>query len=231
VALIDEMVVFDGSASYDLDGTIDLYSWDFGDDSNYSATDAVASHAYSQGGTYQVALKVTDNEKWNTTAIQEFKVRYAFDAAIKEVTLSALSVTAGDKVTITVIALNDGSETVSFDVTVYYSFSGAEHHEVAPAKEVSNLAMGESSTLTFEWDTSGVEPGDCKIEAVAETLSGEIYTTNNSKFGSEIAVQAPPSFPWTTVIGVIAIGVVAVLGVFFFMRRRGKERGPLKPPV
>ncbi len=231
VALIGETVIFDGSTSFDLDGTIDLYFWDFGDGSNYSATDALASHAYSQGGVYQVALNVTDNEKLNTTAIQEVKVRFANDAAINEVTLSALLVTVGDKVTITVTAMNDGSETASFDVTVYYNILGEPHHEVAPSQEVSNLAMGQSSTLSFEWDTTGVEPGDYKIEAVAGTVSGETFTSNNSKFGSEIAVQAPPPFPWTLVIGVIAVVVVVILGVFFYMRRRGSGRGPIKPPV
>ncbi len=231
VALIGETVIFDGSASYDLDGTIDLYFWDFGDGSNYSATDALASHAYSQGGVYQVALKITDNEKWNTTVIQEFKVRYAYDAAIKEVTLSDLSVTVGDKVTITVIAMNDGAQTISFDVTVYYNIAGEPHQEAASSQQVSNLAMGQTSTLSFEWDTTGVDPGDYRIEAVAGTVSGEIYTTNNSKFGSEIAVQAPPPFPWTLVIGVIAVVVVVILGVFFYLRRRRSGRGPIKPPV
>lgn len=231
VALIGETVIFDGSQSYDLDGTIDLYFWDFGDGSNYSATNALASHAYSQGGLYEVALNVTDNEKLNTTAIQELKVRYAYDAAITGVTLSALSVTVGDKVSVDVTATNDGSQTISFDVTVYYNIAGEEHHEVASSQQVSNLAMGLSSTLSFEWDTTGVEPGDYKIEAVAGTVSGETYTTNNSKFGSEIAVQAPPPFPWTLIIGVIAVVAVAILGVIFYMRRRGSGRGPLKPPV
>jgi PKD repeat protein len=232
IPIIGETVIFDGSTSHDLDpeGTIDRYFWDFGDGSNFSATDtALASHAYSEGGTYEVALKVTNNRNYNNTLIQELKVRFTRDVAVISVTLSALSVTAGDKVTITVIAVNDGSETATFDVTVYYSLGLGESHGVAPAKEVSNLAMARNSTLTFEWDTGSVEPGDYKIEARAETLSGETYTTNNSKFGSEITVQAPTPFPWTMIIGAIAIVVVAGLGVFFFIRRRGKGKGPAEP--
>jgi len=222
IALIGETIVFDASASYDLDGTIERYFWDFDDDTNYTATDPAASHSYSEGGTYAVSLKITDNESWNSTMIKEVKVRFTLDVAVTSVALSDLSVTSGDTVTITVIAMNDGSETVTFDVTVYYGPTEAELVEAAPPKQVSNLAMGRNNTLTFEWKTTDVEPGDYLIRATAQTLSGETYISNNSKFGSEITIVAPPEFPWTLVIGVIAVVVVAGLGVFFFMRRRGK---------
>ncbi len=51
---------FDASASSDSDGTIDSYSWDFGDGN--SATGATPSHTFSAGGTFDVTLTVTDNE-------------------------------------------------------------------------------------------------------------------------------------------------------------------------
>lgn len=229
IPLIGDTVIFDGSASYDLNRTIVRYSWDFGDGNKNSSIDPVASHVYSEGGTYAVALKVTNDLLFNNTLTRELKIRFVRDVTITSVTLSALSVTVGTPVNITAIAMNDGSETVTFDVTAYYSLGAGEAHEVAPAKEVSNLAMARNSTLTFEWKTDGVEPGDYKIEVVAETLSGETYTTNNSKFGSEIAVQAPPEFPWVLVIGVIAVVVVAALGVFFFIRRGKTAKGPVRP--
>jgi C1A family cysteine protease/PKD repeat protein len=51
---------FDGSASYDPDGTLTAYVWDFGDEGTGSGM--TASHTYDSAGTYNVVLTVTDNE-------------------------------------------------------------------------------------------------------------------------------------------------------------------------
>ena len=64
-------ILFDGSASSDPDGTVDGYSWDFGDGT--IATGATPSHAYINTGTFTVTLTVTDNlgatSTCSTTAI------------------------------------------------------------------------------------------------------------------------------------------------------------------
>jgi len=54
-----EAVSFDASASTDEDGTIESYSWDFGDGS--SGDGQKATHIYDNAGTYQVTLTVTDD--------------------------------------------------------------------------------------------------------------------------------------------------------------------------
>jgi PKD repeat protein len=53
-------VIVDGSQSYDIDGTIVLHAWDFGDGS--TATGQTATHTYVGGGYYTITLEVTDNE-------------------------------------------------------------------------------------------------------------------------------------------------------------------------
>lgn len=58
-ALVDETVTFDGSASYDPDGSITSYDWNFGDGTTGSGI--TTTHAYSVAGTYTVSLTVTDN--------------------------------------------------------------------------------------------------------------------------------------------------------------------------
>jgi len=58
--LINEAVTFDASDSYDADGTIVDYSWDFGDDQTGSGE--IVSHTYTSLGTYIVTLNVTDND-------------------------------------------------------------------------------------------------------------------------------------------------------------------------
>jgi len=53
-----DRVIFDATASYDLQGSIESYDWDFGDGS--SGSGATAEHTYIEGGYYVVTLTVTD---------------------------------------------------------------------------------------------------------------------------------------------------------------------------
>jgi PKD repeat protein len=68
---LDEIISFDGTASTDPDGSITSYEWDFGD--GVTASGANPDHSYSQEGSYNVTLTVTDNDGVNdsssTTAI------------------------------------------------------------------------------------------------------------------------------------------------------------------
>jgi CSLREA domain-containing protein len=50
---------FDGSASYDPDGTVVAWAWDFGDGT--TASGKTVQHTYANPGTYDVRLTVTDN--------------------------------------------------------------------------------------------------------------------------------------------------------------------------
>lgn len=51
---------FDGTASFDTDGTIASYAWDFGD--THSGTGPSTSHSYAAGGGYPITLTVTDDD-------------------------------------------------------------------------------------------------------------------------------------------------------------------------
>ncbi|MGQ9794372.1 MAG: PKD domain-containing protein [Anaerolineae bacterium] len=57
--LVGEGLIFDGSSSYDPDGAITTYTWDFGDGTG--ASDPVVQHAYAQAGVYSVVLTVVDD--------------------------------------------------------------------------------------------------------------------------------------------------------------------------
>lgn len=57
---------FDASSSYDDDGSITNYSWNFGD--GRSATGISVNHSYESEGSYNAVLTVTDNEGAQDTA-------------------------------------------------------------------------------------------------------------------------------------------------------------------
>jgi PKD repeat protein len=60
VIMTYENLTFDGSKSYDPDGTIQNYTWNFGDGT--LSSNAVDVHFWSENGTYNVTLLVSDND-------------------------------------------------------------------------------------------------------------------------------------------------------------------------
>jgi len=59
---VNVAVDFIGSGSSDADGTIDVYSWDFGDGTTATGPNSTVSHPYAAAGSYVVTLTVTDND-------------------------------------------------------------------------------------------------------------------------------------------------------------------------
>ncbi len=68
---VGEEIIFNGSLSYDPDGYITSWVWDFDDDTNGSGE--ITLHTFSNPGIYAVILTVTDNENttdsYDTTAL------------------------------------------------------------------------------------------------------------------------------------------------------------------
>jgi len=74
-------VTFDATASYDPDGTISSYSWDFGDLS--AGTGVTQIHAYSTSGVYTITLTVVDNQSLSSSAVHQVSVNRPPHAAMQ----------------------------------------------------------------------------------------------------------------------------------------------------
>jgi outer membrane protein assembly factor BamB len=70
--VVGEEVTFDASASVDPDGTIVSYQWSFGDGN--SGLGKVATHDYSNTGTFTVTLTVADNEGVTASTVKTVKI-------------------------------------------------------------------------------------------------------------------------------------------------------------
>lgn len=62
---INDEIIFDGSASYDEDGEIIEYLWDFGDGTNGFGESI--THTYTSPGNYTITLAVTDDDEDNNS--------------------------------------------------------------------------------------------------------------------------------------------------------------------
>jgi len=60
--VINEKIIFNASSSYDPDGKITAYEWDFGDGNVTNTTEEKINHSYSEAGIYEVTLTVKDDE-------------------------------------------------------------------------------------------------------------------------------------------------------------------------
>ena len=78
--ILGDIVIFNASASYDPDGgRIRSYGWDFDDGTVYTILDSITYHNYTTFGTYNVTLRVTDDEAetdttWQIVTVREYPV-------------------------------------------------------------------------------------------------------------------------------------------------------------
>lgn len=109
------------------------------------------------------------------------------DVAVTEILVPATRVLRGETAPIEVVALNRGTESEIFDVECYANTT------LVQSKEVS-LISGQSQTLTFQWNTTGVAPGSYIISATAIPVSGEGRLDDNSLTDGTVEVRIPGDF-------------------------------------
>jgi hypothetical protein len=94
------------------------------------------------------------------------------DVAVTDVTPSKTVVEQGSCLNINVTVANQGIYTESFNVTVYADTTSI-------ASQTITLDYGNSTTLTFTWNTSGFAMNTYTIIAEAEQVEGESHTEDN----------------------------------------------------
>ena len=70
--MLGETIAFDASESYDIDGDVEFYYWNF--DDGYTSSQATADHEYKNSGTYNVSLKIIDDLNDITTVYYTIEV-------------------------------------------------------------------------------------------------------------------------------------------------------------
>ena len=70
--MLGETIAFDASESYDIDGDVEFYYWNF--DDGYTSSQATTDHEYKNSGTYNVSLKIIDDLNDITTVYYNIEV-------------------------------------------------------------------------------------------------------------------------------------------------------------
>ncbi|MGB8780532.1 MAG: CARDB domain-containing protein [Candidatus Bathyarchaeia archaeon] len=108
----------------------------------------------------------------------------ADDVAIANVTNAKNVVGQGFSFNVSVTAANDGDFTETFNVTAYVNAT-------IIASENVNLLAGNSTTVTFAWNTTSFVYGNYTISAYAWPVPGEINMANNNMTGGTVYVGIP----------------------------------------
>lgn len=220
--LVNQEITLDASQSYDTDGTIVSYAWNFSDGTTLTETDALATHIYTEDGTYDVTLTVTDDDGLTNSTWATVTVLPVHDVAVISVTPSPTEVTSGENVTITVDVKNEGTVAETFTVTAYSNDTEIDN------QTVTNLAAGSSETLEFVWDTTNATEGNYVMRAEASHVSEETDTADNSRI-SDVTVTVKPApfliFPYIGIALIIIAIVVLGLGAYFYIKRKRISEG------
>ncbi|MCB1219202.1 MAG: PKD domain-containing protein [Planctomycetales bacterium] len=172
-------VNFDASASYDIDGDITSFEWDFtGDGFGAPGTDQTAQHVYNQTGNFLVRVQLTDNEGAQRIA---------------ETVVSVTPVIDNDPPT---AVLGANKTTGSAPLTVLFNGTGSSDPDGTIVKYEWDL----DGNGSFEKDTGAVDststtfndPGNYDIKLRVTDDLGSTATDNLLIEVMEVGAQSPP---------------------------------------
>lgn len=166
---------FDASASSDSDGTISQFFWDFGDSDNSTASGETASFVYNSPGSYEVTIKVTDDEGAVSEDILTVNVQSPSEPnnmpPVARINASALT--------------GDAPMTVNFDASASSDDSGIQTY---------NWNFGDGSSATGEKVSHQfTQAGNFEVTLTVNdgSLPGSATTTINVKTPSNVGNPDP----------------------------------------
>jgi len=174
--LVDEVVIFDGSRSSDIDGYITAYEWDFGDGT--SGTGVTTTHAYGTAGTYTVILTVTDNGglKDTDTAMVTVTEAPTYPTVTVSIVMSTETRQAGPNIFTTAVAtvtIVDASGPVE-GATVSGHWSGLTSDADSGVTDLNGVVILKSDRVKnaserFTFTVDSVTKGEITYELSGET--------------------------------------------------------------
>ena len=205
-AVIDEAVVFNASTSYDRDGSIINFEWDFGDGNVTTATTSVISHVYVALGTYSVNLTVTDNDGLTGSMLKSLEVKLNSSIVLNaepktvylgsNVTISGTitPMRSGVNVTINISGPESDSVTVKTDSTGNYSY--VWRPPWAGTYEINANWLGDDTAYPAESEIETVNVYEyiiyIRADGYIDPSTAPISTVDNITYTFMDDIYAPP---------------------------------------
>jgi CARDB len=145
------------------------------------------------------------------------------DIAVLNVIPWSRLVYIGDTLNVNVTIKNNGTQTESFDITLYYN------QTAAMTLHVDNLAADTETTIPFNWDTTDVHAANYTLSAYATPLAQEENTNNNQYIDGTVkfitptkGLSMPELFYWFLLLLILLIFFILI--IFWLYRRREKSK-------
>jgi PKD repeat protein len=170
-------VTFDGSGSTDPDGTIDSYSWNFGDGATLAATNP--SHTYTSAGTYTATLTVTDNAGSTASASLTITVTPSTAKTLRSTAINLSATRIGSRVNASgQVVVRDAANTAVSGVSVNVTWRKPDGTSVT-----QTATTGSSGAASFS--TSGGR-GTYTLTVNNLTKTGYTFNAANSTLTKSI---------------------------------------------
>jgi serine protease len=146
------------------DSTVVPFNWDT------TGASITAHTLLAQAGSVAGETDTADNTMNRTVTVNE---------PVHDVAVTALNAPSnaleGDLVTVSITVQNQGSFAETTTVTLTDTTDGSPI-----GSQVKSLAAGQSSNVSFDWNTAGASTGDHLLQAQASVVAGETDTADNS---------------------------------------------------
>ncbi len=143
---------------------------------------------------YDLVVYVNDTSGNVGSSQAHFTVLVVHDVAVTNVQCSPPRVYVGQPVNISVSVQNEGTTQETSNVSVHANAT------IIGAFLVTDLSAGDSTTLSFVWNTTSVPKGNYTIEATAHPVLDEADTADNTYLDGTINIMTRPDISVTNVV-------------------------------
>ncbi len=165
--VVNHPLLLDGSRSYDPDGHIVTFTWNF--DDGFFGAGRTPNHVYSHSGTYQVTLIVKDNngvEDTDTILVTVEETRP--DLKVSEITIVPEDPAEGETLALTAVVQNIG--VAPFDPPFYLGFYVDDQYTAAH-QVTDPVPPGGQIQVQFQWTTVA---GNHRLGVIADDLEDSV---------------------------------------------------------
>ena len=207
--LVDEEITLDGSNSYDPDGEIVEWFWDFDDDT--VETGEVITHSYSDPGIYFVELMVTDDDGatdyYETSVVINQPNRPPTNPVVND------SISTGKpntKYIFTVVSTDPDGDDIRYIVDW-----GDETYD-----ETGYIPNGSMATLNHTWTSMGIY--NVNVSAVDENNAASGITELEITIDKEAVETSTLNFTMILLLAMLIVGLL-LASLEYLRRKKGSN--------